>query len=439
MVNGFSIHNTPEENSAALQTALDRGGEITIDEAGIYDISAMLLLSDNTMLRCAPGVIFRRQKCTGETNYCLANRGMYTRETNHNIHILGLTLVTNGVESASYSENTQNAVLGMRGHLAFRYVEDLEIHDFTVRDLQKKDYAIQICDFSRVVLENLYIEGLKDGVHFGPGSDFVVRHGYFKTFDDPIALNGSDYSVSNPTLGWIENGLIEDCHDLAAESTTGFFTRILSGAWVEWFKDMEVQQSDAVVYNHRLYRVAMAPNGEKYISHTPPMHESGIAEIDGICWVRTQDECYTAGCRNITFRDITLRKNRGTAFGFIMSEDPYQRCYYPHAPLPLENGFVFDNVRVLGKIQNFIYAEGTVDDIRVIHSDLADSRIAFKAREVAGLKYPETNLILMANRMTSETAPIVSSDGIPVRLHAVCNSTATGFRPTIAGEVLMTD
>ena len=83
--------------------------------------------------------------------------------------------------------------------------------------------------------------------------------------------------------------------------------------------------------------------------------------------------------------------------------------------------------------------EGTVDDIRVIHSDLADSRIAFKAREVAGLKYPETNLILMANRMTSETAPIVSSDGIPVRLHVVCNSTATGFRPTIAGEVLMTD
>ena len=68
MVNGFSIHNTPEENSAALQTALDRGGESTIDEAGIYDISAMPLLSDNTMLRCAPGGIYRRQKCTGEPN-----------------------------------------------------------------------------------------------------------------------------------------------------------------------------------------------------------------------------------------------------------------------------------------------------------------------------------------------------------------------------------
>ena len=62
MVNGFSIHNTPEENSAALQTALDRGGEITIDEAGIYDISAMLLLSDNTMLRCAPGGDFQAAK-----------------------------------------------------------------------------------------------------------------------------------------------------------------------------------------------------------------------------------------------------------------------------------------------------------------------------------------------------------------------------------------
>lgn len=77
--------------------------------------------------------------------------------------------------------------------------------------------------------------------------------------------------------------------------------------------------------------------------------------------------------------------------------------------------------------------------MRVIHSDLADSRIAFKARSVEGLTYPETNLTLMANRMTSETAPIVSSDGIPVRLHAVCNNTATGFRPTTAGEVLMMD
>ena len=139
MVNGFSIHNTPEENSAALQTALDRGGEITIEEAGIYDVSTMLLLSNNTMLRCSPGVILRRQKCAGETNHCFANRGMYAHETNHNIHIHGLTLMTNGVESASYNENTRNAVLGMRGHLAFRYVENLEIRDFTVQDLFKKD------------------------------------------------------------------------------------------------------------------------------------------------------------------------------------------------------------------------------------------------------------------------------------------------------------
>lgn len=439
MVNGFSVNNTSEENSAALQTALDRGGEITIEEPGIYDISAMLLLSDNTLLRFAPGVILRRQKCMEETNHCFANRGMYTKTTNRNIRIYGLNLQINGVESASYSENTKNAVLGMRGHLAFRFIEDLVVRDFTVHDLQTKDYAIQISDFYKVQLENLSIEGLKDGVHFGPGSDFVLRHGYFKTFDDPIALNGSDYSVSNPSLGWIENGLIEDCHDLAAESTTGFFARILSGAWVDWFPDMEVRHSDAVVYNHRLYRVAMQPDGQKYISHTPPTHTEGQKVIDGIRWVCTQDECYTAGCRNITFRDITLRKDRDTAFCFQMSEDPYLRCYYPNAPIPTETGFVFDNVRVTGKVRNFLTAEGPVDDIRIINSDLADSCIAFMVREVAGLSYPETNITLIANRMTGETMPIVSSNGVPVRLHAICNSTKNGFRPTIAGEVLLMD
>ena len=33
-------------------------------------------------------------------------------------------------------------------------------------------------------------------------------------------------------MGWIEDGLIEDCYDLADEDTTGYFCRILAGAWV---------------------------------------------------------------------------------------------------------------------------------------------------------------------------------------------------------------
>ena len=40
------------------------------------------------------------------------------------------------------------------------------------------------------------------------------------TFDDAIALNAHDYATSNPELGWIENGVIENCHDLNAEKLT---------------------------------------------------------------------------------------------------------------------------------------------------------------------------------------------------------------------------
>ena len=110
---------------------------------------------------------------------------------------------------------------------------------------------------------------MKDAVHFGPGRNFVVRHGVFRTYDDPIALNAHDYTTSNPELGWIENGLIEDCVDLddPENGTTGFFARILAGGWRDWEPGMDIQSSgDAVVSGGRIYR----SNGPKVVRlHLP--------------------------------------------------------------------------------------------------------------------------------------------------------------------------
>ena len=82
-----------------------------------------------------------------------------------------------------------------------------------------------------------------------------VCSGVFKTFDDPIALNAHDYATSNPQLGWIKDGLIEDCWDLDDVDTTGFFARILAGSWCDWSQGMIVRHSDTVVNDGILSKV----------------------------------------------------------------------------------------------------------------------------------------------------------------------------------------
>ena len=164
-------------------------------------------------------------------------------------------------------------VFGLHGQLALFYVKDVKIKGFRCYDLGKAQYGIHICTFEDVIVEDAIIKGDKDGVHFGRGKRFLVSNCVFETFDDAIALNGHDYDVGNPELGWIENGTIENCHDLTAEKTTGFFCRILAGAWVDWQKGMVVQKSDTVVSCGRLYRVKAAPDGKQYISETQPTHE----------------------------------------------------------------------------------------------------------------------------------------------------------------------
>ena len=91
-----------------------------------------------------------------------------------------------------------------------------------------------------------------------------------------------------------------NCHDLADDKTPiGFFCRILAGAWLDWKPGMEVQQSDSVVSNGKIYRVQAKPDGTVYKSLTRPTHATGSQVLDGIDWGMMQsDVTYTAGVRN---------------------------------------------------------------------------------------------------------------------------------------------
>lgn len=401
---GFKTTNDGLTNARALQKAVEGGGDIYIDEPGVYEIADQVVLGDNTSLYFCAGSRLKRMKNPEENGYVFVNSGAYTKTYNTNIKIIGLHLICNDVISARKKGSSQRVILGLRGHCSFFYVKNLEIRNFECYDLPAGDFGIHVCTFENVLLENLRIEGMKDAVHFGRGSKFVVRHGLFRTYDDPIALNGHDYVTSNPELGWIENGLIEDCYDLNADATVGYFCRILAGAWTDWYEGMVVQRSDTVVSNNRLYRVYMPVDGKKYISHTRPTHEKGEKEYDGIVWAVVQEGAlYGAGCKNIHFKDIYLQKNRAIAFSIHFDKDEYSRSYYPNAASPIQENLLFENVVVEAeKIPRLLWSISPVDNVRFINCSLKNNAIHFDNIDEEGICYPTTSLLFSGTKFKEE-------------------------------------
>ena len=391
---GFLSENDGISNAKALQAAVSGGGEIYVSIPGIYRLADQIVLGDNTKLTFCEGSYIKRERGCGESGYVFINEGAYTKSYNKNITVAGLNLICNGVTSDGYYEASKKVILGLKGHLSFFYVDNLTIMDFKCLDLPAKDFCIQICTFRNAYVENVHIEGMKDAVHFGRGSNFVVKHGCFKTFDDPIALNAHDYVTSNPELGWIENGLIEDCYDLNDDATTGYFCRILAGSWCAWYEGMELQRSDTVVSDGRLYRVSMPPDGRVYKSYSKPTHKLGDKEYDGFVWSVVQDgELYNCGCRNITFKDIYLRKNRPVAFSIHFDKDAYSRSYYPMSVAPVQEDISFDNVIVEADNIPFLLSSRTpVCNLSFTNCRLKNNKILFVNN--GDLDYPIIDLDL---------------------------------------------
>jgi hypothetical protein len=341
---GFRPDADGRHNRAALQAAVDRGGAILVSRQGVYDLAGTVYLPSHTHLTFAPGTSVRKVDLgDGPFSHVLINRGARTRTWDRDIRVDGLHVVVNGMDVRTFAD-----AFGLHGQLAFFYARDVRVTRFRCMDLGRWQYGIHVCTFEDLAIEDVWIEGMKDGVHLGRGRRFVIRDGVFRTFDDAIALNAHDYDVGNPELGWIEDGLVENCHDLEQENTTGYFCRILTGAWRDWHEGMEVQKSDTVVHGGRMYRVRAEPDGRSFRSVTPPTHEQGIATIDGIAWVMAQDQeiTYTCGVRNVTVRDVWLHKPR-VGFSVHFDHDRFSRSYYPGAPATGVEHFTIENCHVL--------------------------------------------------------------------------------------------
>ena len=434
---GFNVKNDGFANVVALQNAVLGGGEILIDEPGIYEIADQILLDDDTTLRFCEGAYLKRTENPEENGYVFINRGAYTRTYNENIAIIGLRLICNGVISSPKTECSKKVILGLNGHCSFFYVKNLTIRDFECMDLPKYNYCIHICTFEDIVLENLHVEGMKDAVHLGRGKRFVIRHGIFRAFDDPIALNGHDYITGNPELGWIEDGVIEDCLDLNADSTTGYFCRLLAGAWTDWYEGMLVQRSDTVVSDGMMYRVFMPGDGKTYCSVTRPTHKTGEKEYDGIVWAAMQDDVtYTAGCRNIHFKDIRLQKTRPVAFSIHFDRNEWSRSYYPDAEIPVQENITLENiVSEAEELPVLIWSLSPVDRVCLKNCTLKNNFVRLGRLRAQGIVYPTMDLTLDGTKFESELPLMVQCPpGRSVDLH-VMNSQNENFASEVMGEV----
>lgn len=408
IVKGLSSSDNGIENARILQEAIDKGGEIIVADPGFYRLAETIYIGDHTHIKFEKGVYFVRMPSPeGINGNAFINKGAFTRTPNVDISIEGLYLNVNGVEHTdpSYDNKIDKTILGLRAHVSFLYIKDLVLKDIVIPDLLASSYGIQICNFENVLVERIRMEGDKDGIHFGPGKHFVLRHGVFRTHDDPVALNAFDYSGSNPNPGWIEDGLIEDCIELDDNRDVGFcfFSRHLCGGWQDWFEGMMVQQSDAAVHNGVLYRVRMKPSFERFPSTVPPTHEKGFDKPDTVVWYRTMNnEGYTAGCRNIHYKNIVINRNRRCAFGFIQEVSEYCRSYFENSESPLQENITFENIRFNGDVEMFAWVNSPLDNVTIKNSHIGNAKIVNEPVMKDRLIYPEGKVFIENTEVTDE-------------------------------------
>lgn len=369
---GFSPDADGNHNTAALQKAVDCGGTVIVGQQGVYQLSGTVYIGSDTSIIFGNNVFLKKMPDNGPFSHVLLNKGALTKTYDRNIAVEGLQIIVNGVDERTFKD-----VYGLHGQLAFFYVQDLKISRFRCMDLGKAQYAIQICTFKDIIIEDIIIKGQKDGIHLGRGKRFTIRNGIFQTMDDAVALNAHDYDVGNPELGWIEDGVVENCHDCPCQDQqAGFFCRILAGAWMDWFSGIELQKSDTVVSNGRVYRIFAQPDGQVFRSVTPPEHNKGMMTLDGIDWVMVQEDVtYTAGVRNVIFRDIFLKAKR-TAFSVHFDNDRFSRSYYPGAEIPMQEQLLFDNIRLFHN-HALIKISTPINVLTIVNSSLMDNGINF--------------------------------------------------------------
>ncbi|MDE5507771.1 hypothetical protein KRE40_03780 [Elizabethkingia meningoseptica] len=348
---GFLPTKTASENRLALQNALNGGNKtLTVSVPGVYDLDATVFIDDNTHIIFGAGVILRK---SAHYVFVLINRGASTRTYNENIIIDNLNIDYNGYDELITDPNS--VYFGLRGFLTFWNIKRLRINNYTCKNYSSGQWALQIADFYDFVVDGVDISGHKDGIHLGRGKKFVIRNVKSKCYDDTIALNCFDYPQSNPTIGDIEDGLIEMIDDNYNNTwdNGSRFTLLLVGCPVAWRSGMSIRNGDAVTYSGKtFFALTGTTSGSDFTSTTPPTaeFESVQTTSEGITWRKVDDMAVqSATIKNVEYKNI--RHNFpviGWLAWFMLEEDgKYTRTNHPELPankMPYVQNVTFENI-----------------------------------------------------------------------------------------------
>jgi hypothetical protein len=396
---GFLPSKTGVNNVKALQAAVDKGGTIIISKVGTYKMAGTVYIGDNTSLVFGTGVIIEKSNEAGRFTHVFLNKGALTRIYNHNISLTGLDIRVNNVDLP------MSTIYGLRGHVAFFYVKDLKIERFRCSGLVNGQFALHICTFEDLLINDVIISGKKDGIHLGPGKRFKISNGVFQTGDDAIALVPGDWVSANPEFGNLQDGVIENCSDIPDDFLEGAFSKIVASAWVDWKPGIEVRHGDCVVSsNGRMYRVVAQLDNRVYKSVTQPAFEKGMMVLDSINWLMFQkDTIHTAVVKNVVFRDIFLYSQR-VPFQIMSYSNKWSHSYYPGAKLPTQGPLSFENVTMFSDNKKALVSVTTpLNVLNIRNSSLKNNWIDF-GHAADYDRYPKT-YVSFANCQFNSSGP----------------------------------
>lgn len=400
---GVLPNNDGNTNADNYQAAVSGGGTIVIDIPGTYEFSKTIKIPSNTTLLFGANVYIKRVAgANGGVvgGYSFINENAYTGIYDNNIKIIGLNLIANGQDAGT-------TIQGLRAMLGFMHIKNLVVDGFQMRDgadegkLIQNNYGIQVVDFQNISLTNIYIESYKDGIHLGIGKDFTIRDCRFRTHDDPIALNAMDYVASNAALGTIENGIIDNVHDLDFSGETeprGRSILIYTGSWSEWKAGESYQYGDSVVSNGKIYR-ALSPaiGAEAIVAVNQPTHDSeSVTTAEGIEWLMYQDfkVGYRADVKNVTISNLFVSQKRSAILSCDASNGIWNRATLSDEMSSIDN-IILDKVYDLNGSDYAVAINQDAELFRVSNSYFKNAGI--QVNGVANKTYKPTVISLVNN------------------------------------------
>lgn len=158
--------------------------------------------------------------------------------------------------------------------------------------------------------------------------------------------------------------------------------------------------------------------------------------MDGINWGVVQtDVTYTAGVRNVVFRDIFLEKPR-TAFSVHFDNDKYSRSYYPGAIVPRQEQLLFDNIRVLhDQPKDFLSVNTPMDVVTITNSSFRAGGINFHGNK-AMTDYQKTKINIVGCVFNQKGEMFLVKNSVDNKLVELKTSSSIEYFDDFSAKVL---